>query len=149
MFRGRFEHSLDDKGRLSVPSRFREVLSSQTSEPVIVITNFDQCLVSYSLLEWERLEERIVKLPQFDPTVVSFLRYFISGATECPLDRSGRVLIPPTLRALAGIERDCVIAGQLSKFEIWSLERWDSAFRSAKEELPQITQAMAKLGIQL
>jgi len=149
VFRGRFEHNLDDKGRVAVPSRFREVLFDRTSEPTVVITNFDRCLAAYPLAEWESLEQKLAAMPQFDPNVVAFTRYFISGATECPVDKAGRILVPAGLRQFAGIDRDCIIAGQIKKFEIWSSERWNSEFNGMSDQFSRLSAALAPLGIQL
>lgn len=149
MFRGRFEHSFDEKGRIAIPSKFRELILDRSSEATIVVTNFDQCLAAYSLHQWEELERKISHLPQFDPTISSFLRYFVSGATECPLDKAGRILIPAPLRSIAGIDRDCVFIGQLTKFEIWSGARWASEFDKLATGFVGFGAKMTELGIQL
>lgn len=150
MFRGRYEHSVDDKGRLAVPAKFREVLGqTDGSEINIVVTNFDRCLVAYSMREWEALECKIAALPQFDPRILAFQRYFISAAVECAIDRSGRVLLPANLRNFAGISHECVLAGQLSKFEIWSAERWGEEFRALSDQFANLTKTMADFGVQL
>lgn len=148
MFRGRFEHSLDEKGRLAIPARFREFLNSR-SRPAeaVIVTNFDRCLVAYPLPEWETLEDRFSKLPQFDPNVSAFQRYFLSGASECPIDKGGRILLPPTLREFAKIERDCIVAGQLGKFEIWAKEIWDNEFQELSGKFASMTTALSNLGI--
>lgn len=149
MFRGRFEHNIDDKGRLAVPSRFRDLLLGEADTSTIVITNSEHCLAAYSLAEWERLERRFAELPQFDPKIAAFKRIFIGCAQECNLDRSGRILIPADLRRDARIEHACVIIGQLTKFEIWSAERWADMFNQASDQFSTITAALAERGIQL
>lgn len=150
MFRGRYEHSIDDKGRLAVPAKFRDVIGGQDDgEVTIVVTNFDRCLVAYSMREWEILEKKIVALPQLDPRVLAFQRYFISAATECSIDKSGRVLLPSNLRNFAGIGHECVLAGQLSKFEIWSAERWNDEFRALSDQFSGLIKTMADFGVQL
>lgn len=149
MFKGRFEHSVDDKGRLAIPARFREHFSSTDDVSGLVITNFDRCLVAYSLGEWEKLEQKFCLLPQFDPKVVAFQRYFISGASECLIDKAGRILIPANLRATAGIDADCVVAGALNKLEIWSKDRWEREFIEISDQFSQLTGAMASFGISL
>lgn len=131
MFRGRFEHNMTDKGRISVPSRFRDVLRNKYADEALIVTNFDKCLTAYPVREWNKLEERIADFPQFKPEVISFLRYLMGGAVDCPLDGQGRILIPPILRKQAGLNKEVVIIGMLTRFEIWSKDTWDSG-ESAK-----------------
>ncbi len=97
MFRGRFEHTIDFKGRVSIPAKFRDLLSEKYDDRVI-ITNFDRCLVAFPYEEWRSVEDKIGSLSMVKREVKAFQRFFISGATELPIDRLGRVLIPPTLR---------------------------------------------------
>ena len=149
MFRGRFEHAIDEKGRLAIPSRYRELLSQSSTPNTVIITNFDKCLAAYSLETWEKLEKAIGEMPQFDPNVVGFLRYFVSGASECNLDKSGRVLIPANLRDVAQLNTNCVIAGSLHKFEIWSENIWQSEFASLSDQFLGLNKAMGELGIRL
>lgn len=146
MFRGRFVHQIDSKGRLSVPSRFREVLSSQFDERVIV-TNFDECLWAYPVPEWQELERKVAALPQFMDEVKALQRVFISAAAECAVDRQGRLLVPPSLRDYAGLNRDAVIVGMTKRFEIWAKERWDAAFANAQVRLEGMGAKLAELGL--
>lgn len=146
MFRGRFVHQIDSKGRLSVPSRFREVLSSQFDERVIV-TNFDECLWAYPVPEWQELERKVAALPQFMDEVKALQRVFISAAAECTVDRQGRLLVPSSLRDYAGLGRDVVIVGMTRRFEIWAKERWDTAFASAQVRLEGMGAKLAELGL--
>lgn len=146
MFRGRFHYGIDSKGRLSIPSKFREVLSSNYDERLIV-TNFDQCLWAYPITEWQELERKVAELPQFLDEVRALQRVFISAATECPLDKQGRVLIPPSLRDYADIKRDVVLVGMTKRIEIWSRERWDTVFESAQRKLETLGSKLADLGL--
>lgn len=146
MFRGRFHHQTDTKGRLSVPSRFRELLASNYDERVIV-TNFDQCLWAYPVPEWQELERKVALLPQFKEEVKALERVFISAAVECPIDKQGRILIPPSLREYAAIGRDVVIVGMTKRFEIWARERWDVVFSSAQQKLEGLGDKLAELGL--
>ena len=98
MFRGRYEHTIDAKGRTSLPARYRDVLSSIGERRVILTSALDPCLVAYTSPEWTAFEERLAKLPQFDRAVQKLKRIYVSGAVECEVDDSGRILIPPTLR---------------------------------------------------
>ncbi len=146
MFRGRFEYSADVKGRLSVPAKFREVLSAQYDER-LVITNFDGCLWAYPMAEWAKIEEKVAALPQMKEEVKAFQRFFISAATECPIDKAGRILLPPTLRDYAGIQRDVVLVGMVKRIEIWARERWQPVFEGAEHDLKSMGDKLADLGL--
>ena len=100
MFRGRFEHTIDPKGRVSIPAKFRELLAEKYDDRLI-ITNFDRCLVAYPFEEWRTVEEKVTSLSMVKREVKAFQRFFLSGASECPIDKLGRILIPPTLRICA------------------------------------------------
>lgn len=148
MFRGSFEHSVDEKGRVAIPSPFRKLLG-QNENSKLIITKLDKCLVAYPLDIWEQLEEKLSSLPQFDPKVVAFQRYFISNATECPLDKSGRILLTPSLREFSGIDKDCMIVGALKKFELWSNEKWNEVNTELTATFSSLTAAMGELGINI
>jgi MraZ protein len=146
MFRGRFEHTIDSKGRVSIPAKYREILMEKSDERVIV-TNFDRCLVAFPLDEWRLKEEKITSLSMIKREVKAFQRFFISGAVDCPIDKLGRVLIPPTLREYAQLEKNVVFAGLGNRFEIWSKERWQEELRRSQEEFEGMSEALASLGI--
>lgn len=146
MFRGRYIHQIDTKGRLSIPSKFREVLASNYDERLI-ITNFDQCLWAYPVVEWQELEKKVATLPQFLDEVKALQRVFISAACECPIDKQGRILIPSTLREYAGIGRDIIVVGMTKRLEIWARERWDVIFNDAQGKLEGLGQKLADLGL--
>ena len=146
MFRGRFEHSLDVKGRLSIPSKFREILTTNYDER-LVVTNFDNCLWAYPAAEWNKVEDKVAKLPQFKDEVKALQRVFISAATECPIDRSGRILLPPTLREYAAIDREIILVGMITRIEIWSKERWSAVFDAALTSLSTMGDKLADLGL--
>lgn len=146
MFRGRFHYAIDTKGRLSVPSKFREVLNL-TYDERLIITNFDQCLWAYPFAEWQELEKKVAALPQFLDEVRALQRVFISAATECSLDKTGRILIPPSLRDYADIKREVIIVGMTKRIEIWSKERWATVFESAQRKLETLGSKLADLGL--
>lgn len=146
MFRGRFEHTIDAKGRVSIPAKFRELLAEKYDERLI-ITNFDRCLVAYPFEEWRGLEERISSLSLVKKEVKAFQRFFISGAVECPIDKLGRVLIPPSLRDYAQLEKSVIFAGMLKRFEIWSKERWIEEIKRSEEDFEGMAAALADLGL--
>ena len=146
MFRGRFEHTLDPKGRVSLPSKYREVLSTNYDERLIV-TNFDGCLWAYPHHEWCAIEDKVASLPQFKPEVKALQRVFISAATECSLDKSGRILLPQTLRDYAGIDKDVVFVGMIQKVEIWAKDRWDQVFEQSQKDISSMEEKLAELGL--
>ncbi len=146
MFRGRSLHTLDAKGRIRIPSRFREILKTRYQDR-FVITNFDRCLIAYPLQEWEIIEEKLGELSLVRQDVKAFQRFFISGATECNFDKQGRVLIPQTLREHASLKREVVLAGMVKSFEIWSKPLWDQEIKRSHENFAQITSTLAELGI--
>lgn len=145
MFRGRYIHTIDAKGRTSIPARFREVIA-ESGDSRLVLTNFDRCLVAYSIEEWEKLERKAAALPQMKKEVKAFHRYFVSGATECEIDGQGRILVPPTLREYAQLEKDIVLVGLLRKFEIWSLPVWEEEFKKAQAAFEESGDALGDLG---
>lgn len=146
MFRGRYIHTLDAKGRLSVPSRFREVLATHREE-TLILTNFDNCLAGYPADEWELLEEKVRGLSMLQKDVRVFTRYFFSGAQECPVDRQGRILIPQTLREDAALEKDVVLVGVVNRIEIWNKARWDLSYRESVENFESHAAKLSELGL--
>jgi len=146
MFRGRFEYSIDSKGRVSIPAKFRELLADKYDDRLI-LTNFDRCLVAYPYEEWKVLEEKVSSLSMVKKETKAFQRFFISGATECPIDKLGRILVPTTLRTYAQLEKNVVFAGMLKKFEIWGKERWEEEISRSQENFEGISEALAELGI--
>lgn len=145
MFRGRSRHTLDSKGRLAVPARFREALDHR-SDDCLVVTNHDICLWAFAREDWRVIEEKAAHLPQFDSSVNTYLRYFISGAVECPI-KQGRITIPLDLRGIAGLRKEVVLVGELKRFEIWDKDRWEEEFQRAREAFPRSSQALSELGI--
>lgn len=146
MFRGRFEYTIDEKGRISLPSKFREALSANFDERLI-ITSFDNCLWAYPMPEWQAIEEKIAALPQFRSEVKALQRVFVSGAADCPLDKQGRIVIPPTLRDYAELKKEVVFVGMTKRIEIWSKEKWDQVFMDSQQKIESSTDDLADLGL--
>ncbi|MEE9614823.1 MAG: division/cell wall cluster transcriptional repressor MraZ [Thermodesulfobacteriota bacterium] len=144
MFRGRFEHTIDSKGRLSIPSLFRETLSERYDSR-LVVTTYDGCLITYPYAEWRILEERVAGLPEFKKDTRTFLRFFYSSAADCTIDKLGRVIIPQSLRDYAKLEKDVVIVGAFKQFEIWSKQKWDVAEAAASHD--DIGNMLERLGL--
>jgi MraZ protein len=146
MFRGQYEHTIDPKGRVSVPSKFREVLAAK-GDGRLVITHFDNHLMAYPYDEWRIFEERMAALPSTNDEVASFIRYLVAGAVDCEVDKQGRVLIPPPLRDSGGLTSEVVLAGALKKFEIWDKVRWHDERKKTLENFGSIKGALAGLGL--
>jgi MraZ protein len=147
MFRGRYEHTIDKKGRISIPSKYREILIQKYDETLIITNNYDSCLVAFPKEEWELLEKKVAKLPQMKPEVRAFQRYFISGAVECPVDKQGRILIPQSLRDYAKITKDVILVGLTKKFEIWAKDKWEPEFDKSRETFENSGDTLGDLGI--
>jgi MraZ protein len=124
VFRGRYEHAIDGTGRTSLPSRFREVLGAVGDERLVITSGLDPCLVAYPWTEWLAFEDRLARLPQFDPQVAMLRRIYVSGAVEVEPDKNGRILIPQNLREHAGLEREALWAGMGRHVELWSRDRF-------------------------
>jgi MraZ protein len=145
MFRGRSRHTLDSKGRLAIPARFKEVLA-QGDDDGLVVTNHDTCLWAFARKDWQVIEEKAANLPQFNRAANTYLRYFISGAVECPI-KQGRITIPIDLREIAGLIKDIVLVGELKKFEIWDKEKWEEEFQRSRESFWKDSQVLSEYGI--
>ena len=150
MFRGNFQHTLDNKGRLSIPSKFRDVLVG-TGDERIIITNFvtdgQRCLDVYPIDAWLRFEEEIRKKPKFDPRMVKFQNYYLGSACDCSLDTHGRILIPPALRKYADLKRDVVLVAALEKFCVWDREARKKIFVEAEDKIMQDPDFLGDLGL--
>ena len=139
MFRGQFEHAIDEKGRLSIPAKFREALRK---EKTLVLTSSDSYLTGYPLKEWRAIEDRLRANPKFKREQRDFLRFVYSSAEDVAMDSQGRILVPQGLRSRAGITREMVIIGMLDTIEIWDKARWAAKVASA----PPPEELSAKLG---
>lgn len=150
MFRGRYEHAIDGKGRTSLPSRFRDVLAASGDPRLVITTGLDPCLVAYPMHEWIAFEERLAKLPQFDASVAMLRRIYVSGAVDCEIDRLGRLLIPASLRKHAGLERAALWAGMGRHIELWSKERFETLSSGALADdakRTEMAKRLAELGL--
>jgi MraZ protein len=156
MFRGLYEHTIDAKGRTSLPARFREALArsaaqadaeTEQGERLILTTGIDQCLVAYAPSEWRAFEARLSGLPQFDPAIVQLKRLYVAGATECEIDKHGRLLIPPMLREYAELKREVVWAGMATTIELWDRERWNAQVSLVRADRQAMARALGDLGL--
>jgi MraZ protein len=146
VFRGRYPHTIDGKGRLSIPAKFREELGARETE-TLVLTEGDHCIVAYPMDEWERFEEKLRQQPQLAPEMRNFLRVVVASAKDCPVDKAGRTLVPPELREFAGLSRDVMIVGALSKFEIWNRERWNDHYQRARGSFDDNARKLSEFGL--
>jgi len=135
MFRGQFIHAVDQKGRVSLPARFRDLLFEQgESQFVLTPALFDPCLHLFPMRAWQEFESKIAELPSLDPHVVRFRRLYVSAAHECELDGSGRVLVPPNLRTKIELHREALFAGMGKNLELWSKDNWDKALEMTPQD---------------
>ena len=142
MFMGEYNHTIDAKGRLIIPSKFRELLG----EEFVLTKGLDGCLSIYPMDEWKAFEEKLRALPLTNKNARTFTRFFVAGATNCELDKQGRILLPATLREFAGLEKDVVLTGMLNRIEIWSKEKWNENNSLDDVEMDEIAEQMTDLG---
>jgi MraZ protein len=145
MFRGRYDHTIDAKGRTSVPARYRDVLAAGGDRRIILTSALDPCLAAYTPSEWQAFEERIEKLPLFDDAVEKLKRIYVSGAVECEIDDVGRIVVPPTLREHAHLRKEVRWAGLGRHAELWDLREWQAHFETTDEERRGIKARLAEL----
>jgi len=144
VFRGQYHHTIDEKGRIIFPSRFREIFSEEY-ENKLVITTWDQYLMVFPYDEWLIIEEKVAHQSKLRKEVREFQRFFMSGAIDCSIDGQGRVLIPPAFREYAELERDIVLVGMQKNIEIWSQNRFEG--RMKQVDIDQCADFIADLGI--
>lgn len=140
MFRGCFEHSIDDKGRVSIPVSFRKVLLGLQDERIVVtkfLLHSFRCLDIYPQAEWEVLEQELLNKPRFDETFAKLEAFYLSNAQECAVDKQGRILLPPMLREYASLQKDVVFASALKKFRIWDKATWQRFNQESEKDLVQ------------
>lgn len=143
MFLGEFAHTIDDKGRLTIPAKFRDDLASG----VVITRGLDGCLWAYSRSEWEQLAEKISRLPTTNPAARNFSRFMFANAFDSIPDRQGRVLIPQNLRDYANIESDTIIIGVMNRLELWNPTQWGQVMAAVEEDPEAIVAQLQDLGI--
>lgn len=141
MFMGEYNHTIDAKGRLIVPSKFRETLG----DTFVVTKGLDGCLFVYDNKEWGIFEEKLKSLPITNKEARQFVRFFLAGAAEVEVDKQGRILVPNVLREFAELNKDVVLIGVASRIEIWSKERFEGM--TTYEDMDEIAEHMAELGL--
>lgn len=143
MFMGEYNHTIDAKGRLIIPSRFREELG----EDFVVTKGLDGCLFVFPNIEWQAFEQKLKALPLTNKSARQFARFFVAGATPCELDKQGRILLPGTLREFACLDKDVVLTGMLNRIEIWSKTKWTE--NSSYDDMDDIAEQMTDLGLSI
>ncbi|KMN38441.1 MULTISPECIES: division/cell wall cluster transcriptional repressor MraZ [Lysinibacillus] len=138
MFMGEYQHSVDAKGRLIVPAKFREALG----ETFVVTRGLDNCLFGYPMNEWRKLEEKLKGLPMTKKDTRAFARFFFSGATEVEIDKQGRINIPTTLMQHAHLVKECVVLGVSNRIEIWAKDAWEAYFSESEQSFNEIAENM-------
>ena len=142
MFMGEYNHTIDAKSRLIIPSKFRESLG----DDFVVTKGLDGCLFVFDHVEWTAFEEKLKALPSLtNPDVRKFIRFFMAGASEVEVDKQGRILIPANLKDFAALEKDVVLIGAGSRVEIWSKERYEGTV--SYDDMEEIAMHMSELGL--
>ncbi|WP_205135628.1 division/cell wall cluster transcriptional repressor MraZ [Virgibacillus halotolerans] len=143
MFMGEFQHNIDTKGRIIVPSKFRDELG----ENFVVTRGLDKCLFAYPMDEWRNLELKLKKLPLTKKDARAFTRFFFSGAVECEVDKQGRINLPQPLRNYAVLEKECVVIGVSDRIEIWAIDKWEDYFNESEESFAEIAENLMDFDI--
>lgn len=150
MFKGRYDHAVDSKGRTSLPARFREALTARNDDRLVLTTALDgdfPHVVAYPISEWQKFEDKLAAKPTFDSNVIALKRLFVSNAVECQVDGHGRILVPAFLREHAGIEREAAWLGMIATLELWQPERWSRAYEEARERIDEVRSGLANLDL--
>lgn len=146
MFMGEYNHTIDAKGRLIVPAKFREALGDE----FVVTRGFDkECLIAYDNTEWQKFEEKINELPNTNADARLLRRYFLGGAASCEVDKQGRILLPASLRELAGLTKDVVFVGMASHIEIWDKATYDDKMNLDDIDISRIADNLESMGLSL
>ena len=143
MFLGEFQHSIDEKGRLAIPAKFRAPLT----EGLVVTRGLDRCLYVWTIEQWREMAEKLAKLPMMQGDARRITRHFFSGAVDAKLDKLGRIVLPQFLREYAGLGDEVVVVGVYSRIEIWSKDGWESERSLAEDQSPVFAEHLAGVGI--
>ena len=146
-FRETTFNTIDPKGRISIPARFRDII--RVGGDAVIVTRMDHALYAYTTTQWVEVEERILSLTETSMKMRRFRRFFVGGAAECACDKQGRILVPPMLRQYARLEKNIVLIGQINHFQIWSRKRYDEDVDLLSEDIvsPEVSSTIAKLGL--
>lgn len=142
---GEYHHSIDEKGRVIIPAKFRDALGDR----FVMTRGLDNCLFVYPLQEWAVMEQKLKSLPLMKADARAFTRFFLSGATECELDKQGRVNIPANLREHARLDTQAVVIGVSNRVEVWSKELWESYSRLSEQSFNEIAEKLVDFNLDL
>lgn len=141
MFMSKYNHTIDPKGRLSIPSKYREILGDE----FVVSKGMDGCLFVYANETWKEFEAKLAALPLVNRQARQLARFFLSGAQYVTVDKQGRILVPQDLRDFAGLEKDVVLSGMGSRIEVWSLEKWNEV--NSQVDIDEISEGIGDMGL--
>jgi len=152
MFRGSSFNTIDSKGRIIIPARFRDVIKAGGSDgggDGVIVTRLDKALFAYTFDQWSKVESKVLAMSETSEYMRRFRRVFIGGASDCNCDKQGRILIPPVLRQYAELEKEIVVVGQIAHFEIWSKENYEQEVVQMEEDMKKeaVSNEIAKLGL--
>lgn len=142
MFYGEYEHTIDRKGRLIVPAKFREIFKENLVERLFLTRGLDRCLFLFNEEEWKLQEQKFKSIPFTKSEARKFNRLYFSGASEVMPDKQGRILIPRNLKEFAGIKKDVVIVGVSNRIELWSKDSWNGFYESSKESFEETAERL-------
>lgn len=140
---GEYQHNIDAKGRIIVPSKFREGLG----DSFVITRGLDKCVFAYPLSEWKVIEEKLKKLPLTKKDARAFTRFFFSGAVECEVDKQGRINIPAPLRSYAALEKEVIVIGVSNRVEFWAKDDWETYFEESEDSFAEIAENMMDFDI--
>ncbi len=143
MFIGEYNHSLDTKGRLAIPAKFRSMLK----KGAVVTRGLDNCLFLYSKSEWEKIAQKLAQLPISQAKARAFSRLMLAGAMDVEFDSQGRIMLPEYLRKFAGLNKKTIVAGLYDRLEIWDEEAWNKYKEGTEKESAEIAEALGELGV--
>ena len=143
MFIGEYQHSVDEKGRMAIPSKFRSALKKSA----VITRGLDNCLFVYTSAEWQKLVEKIANLPLSQQKSRAFSRMMLAGAMDVSLDAQGRILIPEYLRSFAGLKKETIVAGLYNRLEVWDKKQWDGYKSSTEKDSAKIAEGLDGLGV--
>lgn len=143
MFMGEFHHSIDEKGRIIIPSKFREQLGLN----FVITKGLDGCLFIYPKTRWETLVSKLETLPFTKKDARTFMRFFLSGASECEFDKQGRINIASPLIKYAELDKECIVVGVGERLELWSLDKFERFFENNEEHLSDIAESLFEVGV--
>jgi len=147
VLKGHYVNSINEKGRLSIPSRFRDVLREWEASHLIVTKSIDRCLLAFAPDDWERMEQLAKGLSMVKKEDIVFKRHLVGSAEECPIDAQGRILIPSGLRDYAGLKKKCLLVGIVDRIEIWDQDTYNQSMEEALEDSEKLREGLAKLGL--